>query len=592
MENTRQRYIKYDKMELWEVASMSKTTFILIGILYYILTIVTIIVVLNWINKQERKKYKNEITTLERDKNLIVGASILSELNKVGALINNDTMQKKYDDWCNRLKEIREVEVPKITDGLIEIEEAFEDKDYKNLKTKIASLELLIAYVKTKSNFLLDEVKEITLSEEKNRETITKLKADYRAILTKYNSNRADYSEVEKPIELQFENADKLFSAFEVAMDNNEYTEVGKIVKAIDDTIGNLKVVTEETPSIIIMGRKLIPAKIEDIKKIAAKMTKEGYNLDYLNIDYNITEAEKKIEDVFSRLNVLNLEDSVFELKTILDYFDSLYHNFEKEKLSKRVFEDYQRSVLIKITKLNKISNDLNKKIDDLRYSYDLVDDDIKVLEDISEELIEIKNDYNRIIEMHRGGTYAFSRLAKEMELLNTKLLKTEEKLNQTLRSLSSLKEDEKRARDQLDEIKKILNQAKNNMKGYKLPVTPKNFYVELSEATSAITDMIKELDKRPISIKTLNTRVDTARDLTLKVYNTTKEARKTAKMAEMAILYGNRYRAVYKDVELGLIKAENAFYKGNFKTSLENAINAINIVEPGIHKRLIEEYK
>lgn len=571
---------------------MSKTTFIFIGILYYILTVVTIIVVLNWINKQERKKYKNEITTLERDKNLIVGASILSELNKVGALINNEIMQKKYDDWCNRLKEIREVEVPKITDGLIEIEEAFEEKDYNSMKSKIASLELLIAYVKTKSNFLLDEVKEITLSEEKNRETITKLKADYRSILTKYNSNRADYSEIEKPIELQFENADKLFSAFEVAMENNEYTEVGKIVKAIDDTVGNLQVVVEETPSIIIMGRKLIPAKIEDIKKIAAKMNKEGYNLDYLNIDYNIGESEKKIEDVFSRLNVLNLEDSVFELKTILDYFDSLYHNFEKEKLAKRVFEDYQRSILIKTTKLSKISVDLNKKVDDLRYSYDLVDDDIKVLEDISLEVEDIKVDYNRIIEMHREGTFAFSRLSKEMEILNTKLQKTEEKLDQTLRSLSSLKEDEKRARDQLDEIKKILNKAKNNMKSYKLPVTPKNFYVELSEANSAIIDMIKELDKRPISIKTLNTRVDTARDLTLKVYNTTKEARKTARMAEMAILYGNRYRAVYKDVELGLIKAENAFYKGNFKLSLENAINAINIVEPGIHKRLIEEYK
>ena len=103
---------------------------------------------------------------------------------------------------------------------------------------------------------------------------------------------------------------------------------------------------------------------------------------------------------------------------------------------------------------------------------------------------------------------------------------------------------------------------------------------------------MVSELDKRPISIKTLNTRVDTARDLTLKVYNTTKEAVKTAKMAEAAIVYGNRYRAVYKDVELGLIKAENSFYKGNFKISLENAINAINIVEPGIHKKLLEEYQ
>lgn len=571
---------------------MSKTTFILIGILYYILTVVIIILVLNWINKKEEKKYKNEITTLERDKNLIIGASILSELNKVGALINNDTMQKKYDNWMERLKEIKEVEIPKITDALIEIEEVFENKDYTNLKTKIAALELEIAYVKTKSNFLLDEVKEITLSEEKNRETITKLKADYRNILTKFNTNKEEYSEVETPLELQFENVDKLFSTFEKAMDNNDYTEVGKIVKAIDDTIGNLKIVIEEAPSIIVMGKKLIPNKIADITKIAAKMTKEGYNLDYLNIEYNITEADKKINDVFGRLNVLNLEDSVFELKTILDYFDSLYHNFDKERLSKRVYEDYERSILIKVTKLEKISNDLNKKIDDLKYSYDLLDEDLQVLIDINNEITSIKEDYHKIVDLHRRNTFAYSRLAKEMELINANLAKTEEKLEQSLLSLSSLKEDEKRAREQLEEIKKILNQAKNNMKSYKLPVTPKNFYVELSEAAGAINDMISELDKRPISIKTLNTRVDTARDLTFKVYNTTKETIKTAKMAETAIVYGNRYRPVHKDVELGLIKAENAFYKGNFKSSLEQAINAINIVEPGIHKRLIEEYK
>lgn len=571
---------------------MSRTTFILIGVLYYLFTVVTIILVLNLINKKEQKKYKDEINNLERDKNLIVNASILSELNKVNALVNNDTMQKKYDNWCLRLKEIKEMEVPKITDALVEIEDSFAEKDYKTLKQKIASLELQIAYVKTKSNFLLDEIKEITLSEEKNRETITKLKADYRAILTKYNTNKNEYSEVEKPLELQFENVDKLFSAFEVAMDKNEYTEVGKIVKAIDDTIGNLKIVIEEAPSIIVMGKKLIPAKIEDVSKITARMEKENYNLEYLNIPYNITESEKKINDIFGRLNVLNLEDSVFELKTILDYFDSLYHNFDKEKLSKRMFDDYQRSILLKATKLEKISTDLNKKIDDLKYSYDLCEEDLSVLESIHNEILSIKEDYNRVIEMHRKHTFAYSRLAKEMEIVNSKLSKTEERLDQTLRSLASLKEDEKRAREQLDEMKHILNMAKTNIKSYKLPISPKNFYVELSEASEAINIMMTELDKRPISIKTLNTRVDTARDLTLKVYNTTKEAVKTAKMAETAIVYGNRYRAVHKEVELGLIKAENSFIKGNFKVSLEQAINAINVVEPGIHKRLIEEYK
>ena len=86
--------------------------------------------------------------------------------------------------------------------------------------------------------------------------------------------------------------------------------------------------------------------------------------------------------------------------------------------------------------------------------------------------------------------------------------------------------------------------------------------------------------------------RVDNARDLVLKVFNTTKETIKTAQMAETAIMYGNRYRPINSAVDLGLTKAENAFNKGNFKLSLENAINSINIIEPGIYKRLINEYR
>ena len=74
--------------------------------------------------------------------------------------------------------------------------------------------------------------------------------------------------------------------------------------------------------------------------------------------------------------------------------------------------------------------------------------------------------------------------------------------------------------------------------------------------------------------------------------YNTINETTKTAKMAESAIVYGNRYRLLNKDVDFGLIKAENSFFKGNYKNSLEQAISAINIIEPGIHEKLLEEYK
>ena len=571
---------------------MTRSTFMLFAAGYYVFTIIIIVIVLVVLNRLNKKKYRKQIDELEREKNLIISASILSELNKVESLVNNDELREQYNQWQERFNEIKEKDMPQITDIINEVQLNFEDGDYKKLKTSMIKAEMELNYLKNKADFLLDEIREITLSEERNREKITKLKAEYRAIRTTYNDNLADYEKIKNPIELQFENVDKLFSSFENAMDKNAYTEVGKIVKAIDTIISNLRVVVDETKTIVQYGELLIPKKIEDIKLINKKMTNDGYNLEYLNIDYNIEEANKKIQDIFQRLNVLDVEDSTFELKTMFDYFDSLYSDFDKEKLARKLFDEYSRTILLKSSKLEKINNELYSKTGELKYSYDLTDEDLAVISEIRDELIEERMTYDKIIEIYRGKKMAYSYLAREMEIVNNKLLNTETKLSATLKNLGSLKDDELRAKDQLSEIKDILYQTKEKARMYKLPIIPKNYYIELSEASEAISEMVSELEKRPISIKTLNMRVDTARDLVLKVYNTINETTKTAKMAETAIVYGNRYRINNKDVDFGLIKAENAFYKGNYKNSLEQAISAINIIEPGIHKKLLAEYK
>lgn len=571
---------------------MTRSMFMLFAVGYYFFAMIIIVVVLIVINNKTRKKYLKQINELERQKNLIISANILTELNKVESLINNDDLRKKYNNWQNRFNEIKNTDIPKITDLINEVQKYFEDKDYGNLKTSIIRTEMDLNYLQTKSSYLLDEIKEITLSEEKNREKITKLKAEYREVINTYNEDQEGFIKIKVPIELQFENVDKLFASFETAMDKNAYTEVGKIVKAIDDIVSNLKEIIKETRTICLYGENLIPKKIEDICQIYKKMIQNGYNLDYLNIEYNIDEANKKIVDIFQRLNVLDIEDSIFELKTMHDYFDSLYLDFDKEKMSKRVFDDYTRSIALKLSKLEKIVNELYKKIGEFKYSYDLSDEEVAVITEIKDEIIDIHNSYDHIMELFRNKSLAYSKLAGEMEILNGKLLKDEEKLNHTLQMLSSFKDDEIRAREQLTEIEQILKNSKNKTKEYSLPVIPKNYYVEFAEATLAIREMINELEKRPISIKVLNMRVDTARDLVLKVYNTINETTKTAKMAEMAIVYGNRYRTVNKEVDLGLTKSENSFYKGNYKISLEQAISAINVVEPGIHKKLLENFK
>lgn len=566
---------------------MEDKTYIILGIVYLILAIILVVVVLVLINKHDKKKLQGILTNLELDKNLIISANILTELNKVGSLINNKNLEIKYNNWKERYKQIKEVDMPSLENKLNDLEALIRDKKYKDFVKDSSKLELEIYYIKSKSDFLLDEIREITLSESKNREIVTKLKKDYRDIYLKYNNSPSDYEGINNTIELQFENIDKLFNAFELAMENNDYSEASKIVKALTDNIGNIGIIIDEASSIILMGKKLIPGKIEDVKKIYDRMTKEGYLLDYLNIDYNISEAEKKLADIFDRLKVLNVNDSIIELKTILDYFDGLYGDFDKEVEAKKNYDSLSRKIAIKNKKLSAIIKNIISKIEDIKFSYDLLDEDVKVIDDLNLTIKGLQNDYDIIIENFRNKSFSYSQLYKELELINNRVSVTEEKVEQTVKFLSSLKDDEIRAREQLDEIKNILESSKEKMESFKLPIIPKDYYVELSEANDALDNMIDELNKKPISIRVLNLRVDTARDLVLKLHKNTSETIKNASLAESTIVYSNRFRYNNK-INNALNRAEDYFYEGRYSEALELAIKAVSDVNPNIYNEVM----
>ena len=566
---------------------MEDKTYIILGIAYLILAIILVVVVLVFINKHDKKKLQGILTNLELDKNLIISANILTELNKVGSLINNKNLEIKYNNWKERYKQIKEVDMPSLENKLNDLEALIRDKKYKDFVKDSSKLELEIYYIKSKSDFLLDEIREITLSESKNREIVTKLKKDYRDIYLKYNNSPGDYEGINNTIELQFENIDKLFNAFELAMENNDYSEASKIVKALTDNIGNIGIIIDEASSIILMGKKLIPDKIEDVKKIYDRMTKEGYLLDYLNIDYNISEAEKKLADIFDRLKVLNVNDSIIELKTILDYFDGLYGDFDKEVEAKKNYDSLSRKIAIKNKKLSAIIKNIISKIEDIKFSYDLLDEDVKVIDDLNLTIKGLQNDYDIIIENFRNKSFSYSQLYKELELINNRVSVTEEKVEQTVKFLSSLKDDEIRAREQLDEIKNILESSKEKMESFKLPIIPKDYYVELSEANDALDNMIDELNKKPISIRVLNLRVDTARDLVLKLHKNTSETIKNASLAESTIVYSNRFRYNNK-INNALNRAEDYFYEGRYSEALELAIKAVSDVNPNIYNEVM----
>lgn len=564
---------------------------LLILITTFLISIVSVVVVLNFIQNHKSSKVKKQLDKIEIEKNEINSMPIVPELSKLESFLKNEKLEGMYNEWKERLNDIKEIQIPKINDMIIETDFVLGQKDYKAVLYKVAKLELELCKVKTDSTNLLDEIKEITGSEEKNRAIITDLKQKYRELYKKFTDSEVEFGDISKPIYLRFENISKNFEAFENAMENNEYIEVTKIIKSIDDMLKHMETIIEEVPAIVVMATNVLPNKIKDLQIEYNKMIENGYPLDYLNVEYNIDEANKKIKEIMDNAKVLNLEDGLFELKVLLEYFDSMFNDFEKEKIDCSNYDETNNKFRNKLRKLDDLMKDIFSQLDDIKNIYNLSEEDIKLLEDSKSDLERLKDDYKLLMDHTRNNTFAFSKLTKEIDGLFMKLVMIEDRVDSTLDVIGGMREDEARARQQLEEIKSILKSSKSKIREYNLPVIPKVYFVELTEAQAAIKEIIKELDKKPITIETLNTRVDTARDLVLKLFTETKEMIKTAMFAEMAIVYGNRYRSSVEDLNKCLSASEILFFRGEYKKSLELSINSLNRIEHGIYNKLLKLY-
>ena len=565
---------------------------ILMIITYVVVAVVAIVLTLVIIKKKREKNIKNTIENLDREKNIIESTPILLELSKVETIIKNDKMEEKFNQWQERFEKIKSEQLSNINEMITDLDINRDNKNKKEYELKVTSVEIELSKARTMMNTLLDEIKELNSSEEKYRSIITKLKSKYRELISIFEDKKNDYEEVSEIIELQFENIEKRFQDFEECMEKTEYSEVIHIVKAIDNMIDHMGIVIDEVPDLILLAKKLIPKRIEQITETYQEMIDKNYPVGYMNIEYNVEEALKNVNAIIDRIKVLNLEDCMFELRTMLEYLDSLFNEFEKEKNSRKQYEDEVDLFNKKLEKVNKLVSDIYGQMDEIKSMYDLTDEDIKIIDEVNNRLQVINDNYGTALIDINKKEISYSKMVKTLEILTVDLAKVEDDLDSSLKSLGNMYEDEVRAREQLDEIQELLNQSKIRIRGYKLPIIGNEYFVQLTEANEAILEIIKELGKKPISISILNTRVDTARDLVLKLYNTTNEMIKTARLVEDAIIYGNRFRYDNPEIDKGLDRAEMLFYKGNYKKALEVSFDTLDTYDPGIKVRLMHSYE
>lgn len=565
---------------------------VLLVVAYSLVVFIMIFLAIVILKKSKLKEYRLKIEELDKVKNEIESAPVVSEIVKIETIVKNEHMEEKYKRWYEDFDNIKQIDVSQIEDLLIDMESKIEDKLINSFEEELVKAEMLIYEAKEKVDYLLSEIKEVNLSEEKYRKVITKLKIKYRSLYDEFEGKKIDYDEIVNAIELQFEHIERLFQDFEYYMDENNFQEIFHIVKGIDKLIEHMEIVIHEVPDLILLTNRIIPKRIEQITEVYEDLKSKKYPLKHLKIEYNVEESLKNTNMILDRIKVLNLENCMFELKTMLEYLDNLFDEFEKEKISKTEYEQIKDLFENKLEKRLSSIEDLSSRLDEIKSMYELSDDDIDTIKGLNRKVSKVNDEYRLYNKSITRKKVPYSERKIKLEEYLSTFKSYEEEIDAVLKTLGHMYDDEERAREQLDEIQELLKQSKAKIRSYKLPIISDSYFTELEEANEAILEVIKELENKPIKISILNTRVDTARDLVLKLYNTTNKLIKIARLSEYVMIYGNRYRNDYIELEEALRKARNCFYKGQYEKSLEVSINELEKIDKNIRKKVHDAYQ
>ncbi|MBQ2688530.1 MAG: selenide, water dikinase, partial [Solobacterium sp.] len=149
---------------------------------------------------------------------------------------------------------------------------------------------------------------------------------------------------------------------------------------------------------------------------------------------------------------------------------------------------------------------------------------------------------------------------------------------------------DEEHAKKQLITLKAIMNQMQVSIRKYKLPNISREYEDDMNRANEYIRRIQDLIDETPLNVQLLNATLTEAIDYIYKLFNNVNNVVGAVIMVENTIVFGNRYRSTYSDIDSELTRSELCFRNGEYTQALNIAIETIEKIHPGNYEKMVKE--
>lgn len=478
-----------------------------------------------------------------------------------------------HTKFLKKFKEVRDKHDAKAQSTINHLKDLRDEKglNAKRLKEEIIDAKALIDAFDREVNDLNSELLSVVKPEEDCRQISLTHKERFRRIKQEYFAKQNNLSLVSESFEQTFGLIDSLFDQFDKLVECANYDDANLMLPKIDKILDEISNDMSKLPNLCTMVTTYIPDKISSLENAFEIMQRDHFPLEHLCVKSAIREMKDEVNVYTTKIKRFDLKNVDEELNNIVSRIDEFITLFDDEKKARQEFESNNESIYSMVTTIERRFIKLCNTIPEVQKIY--------VVNEVQQTNINnIHNSINRLGALKRSlDTYIHSATKQPYSMLVSKMreLKTASdeviaSMDDFMKYIASLKNDSEEAFKHIYDGFYKVKEIERTLRKIDIEKIDAKYHEVVEQYYEYLKEVNVLLKTKPINVEKINndivemTKIENeyfGKGLIGSTYN-------MMVLATNSIVYANRDRGNFADINDLINQAENMYYEGEFEQS------------------------
>lgn len=535
------------------------------------------------------KIYRQEILDLQNQINGIKTLPLQYRLGRVQSIAKNmPEVAEEYEQFTKDFEKITEFQKNELGVLVNEVDESLFYGKTHGIKKKFALIREMTQRYDHDAKDLLARIEKVTEIENIQRVEIIRVKGKYREVGNEYEKIRVKVEEFVPHALEMFKELDDDFVKLETLMNNQMFADAKNFTEEIENRIDSLQENLKDLPSYVYVVSDLLPSKIDKVDELITSLEGDEYAFEEMNIAARRQEVDKQMEESIAHVKNVDIKGAAEVLEPLTGLIEELVIDLGKELDSYKQFKEKWRESYNELQRLTDVYQNTMKEYRRLITEF-VIDEEEVVISKKYEEFKQIQKDANDLIEQMESGHFAYANMLEHVENLYDRMMQHDAYLEEFKKQKEDIDTKNQKTEELLENINIVLLEIKSEIKNEHLPLVNDSYRDYIADSYNKVEEIKRFKAHKPVVLNELCAKVEGARDVIYKLYDNVHNMIVTAGMVEDVIVYANRYRSMFLEVNTELTKAEVLFRNGEYRNALQVAVDILERLEPGKYEELIK---